>query len=188
MVSDMNVLKLRRFLVLAHLYLASFLAPAFLLVAISGGMHVAGFEEKVERTPIQLPAGTMLDPKSPTLEEDVRALLAAQNIDVEFEYIKGKGNNFMTRPTSRTFVDFQVTGEGVRATLNEPNLQYSLMELHKGHGPLAFRTYLMVVGSVLFLSVVGGLIVGLLAPNYRRPTLITAAIGTAGTAFLALAM
>ncbi|WP_321389553.1 hypothetical protein [Emcibacter sp.] len=184
----MNTLKLRRFLVLAHLYLAAFLAPAFLMMAISGAMHVAGFEEQVERTPIALPAGTLLDPKSPTIEDDVRSLLAAQGIDVEFEYIKGKGNNFMTRPTSRTFVDFQVSGDGVRATLNEPDWQYSLMELHKGHGPLAFRTYLIAVGSVLFLSVVGGLLVGLLAPTYRRPTLITAIIGTILTAVLALAM
>ncbi|WP_417319045.1 hypothetical protein [Emcibacter sp.] len=184
----MNTLKLRRFLVLAHLYLAAFLAPAFLLMAISGGMHVAGFKEEVTRTPIELPAGTMLDPKSPTLEEDVRSLLAAQNIDVDFEYIKDRGNNFLTRPTSRTFVEFEVGEDSMQATLNEPDWQYSLMELHMGHGPRIFRTYLIAVGSVLFLSVVGGLLVGLLAPNYRRPTIITAIIGTAATAFLAFGM
>ena len=52
------------------------------------------------------------------------------------------------------------------------------MELHKGHGPRVYRTYQLLVAVGLFIVVVGGLIVGLLANTYRRPTLVATAAGT----------
>ena len=57
----MNSLKLRRLLITVHLWLAGLLAPAFLVVAISGGFYLTGVEAKTETTPIELPAGTTLD-------------------------------------------------------------------------------------------------------------------------------
>ena len=181
----MNSLKLRRLLIQIHLYLAGFLAPGFLLVAISGGMDLAGFDARTTETAIELPAGADLDFSSDTIVEDVRALLETTGTNVNFEYIRGRGNSAMTRPTSHDFVRFEKSAGGLTATLNEPNLQYSLMELHKGHGPRIFRTYQIVAPIALFLVVIGGLAVGLLARAYRRPTIVSAAIGTIG--FVALA-
>ena len=53
------------------------------------------------------------------------------------------------------------------------------MELHKGHGPASFKIYQMIEGISLFLAIVGGLTVGLLARPYRRKTMVSLLLGTA---------
>ena len=182
----MNSLKLRRLLITVHLWLAGLLAPAFLVVAVSGGLYLAGFHPKAKETPIVLPADASLDFTADDVEDQVRALLEAQDIDVSFEYLRVGGNWAMTRPTTRDYVRFS-HGKGVlEATLNQPNFQYILMELHKGHGPRAYRMYQIVVALALFLVVIGGLAVGLLARTYRRPTMIAAVAGTLLTLVLAV--
>lgn len=173
----MNTLKLRRILIQVHLYLAGFLAPAFVLVALTGALHLAQLEGGTQSTPITLPANTMLDSASPTIEADVRAVLEDAGVDVRFEYIRGRGDRFMTRPTTRDFVVFEQGSDGVSATLESPSFSYAMMELHKGHGPRIFRKYSIVAGIALFFVVIGGLAVGLLAKNYRKQTLISTAIG-----------
>ena len=175
----MNPLKLRRLLVSIHLYLAGFMAPAFLLVAVSGALHfAAGGGEQKARAEISLPADATLNLNSPTREADLRALLKASNIDADFEYIMGRGNKIHTRPTSRPSLEIEQTADGLKMTRVTPNLQASLMELHKGHGPRIFRLYQLVVGIVLIFVVLGGVLVGLLAKNYRKPTLIAGAVGS----------
>ncbi|WP_373490157.1 hypothetical protein [Parasphingorhabdus sp.] len=52
------------------------------------------------------------------------------------------------------------------------------MELHKGHGPASFKIYQVVAGMALFLVIVGGLIVGLLARAYRGKTVFSLILGT----------
>lgn len=168
----MNPIKLRKFLVLVHLYVASILAPMFILVAITGGNYLLNNKGATESTPISLPAATTLDFKSPTLEADIRAILSKTDSNVKFEYIRSRGNSAMTRPTSRPYVQFDQTPNGLTAALKTPNLQYKLMELHKGHGPTLFKKYQILSAISLFLVVFGGLLVGLLAKNYRRPTLL----------------
>lgn len=175
----MNPLKLRRLLISIHLYLASFLAPAFLIVAISGGAYLVGISGKTAQTPIALPEGTQLDFAADDIEDQVRALLDQQGVDISFEYIRGRGDVAMTRPTTREHVTFQQRPDGLSATLHKPDFAYALMELHKGHGPRLYRLYQVLVAIVLFLVVIGGFGVGVLAKAYRRPTLVVTAIGTA---------
>jgi hypothetical protein len=83
----------------------------------------------------------------------------------------------MTRPTTRDYVSFEQGPDGLTASLHKPDFAYALMELHKGHGPRLYRTYQILVAAGLFFVVVGGLIVGLLANTYRRPTVIATAAG-----------
>lgn len=169
--------KIRKFLVLAHLYFAGFLAPAFLLVAVSGGLYLIGNKGEFASSPVNLPANATLDFKSPTLEADVRALFKAGNIEEDFEYIKDRGTKIQTRPTSREYIEIAQTDEGLTATRKTPNLQGSLMELHKGHGPKLFKTYQKLVALGLMGVVFGGIFVGLLAAGYRRKTIIASVIG-----------
>ena len=183
-----NKLEARKLLINIHLYLAAFLAPVFLLVAITGGLHIAAPGEEVTTTKIELPAGATLDPNSETFEQDVRDLLAAADVNLRFEYMKGRGTTFITRPTSRTFAEFKIEEDGVTASLKKPNLQYAMMELHKGHGPKIFRTYSMLTGLALFFVVVGGLAIGLLVPTYRKQTIITAIAGSLGFIILGLVL
>lgn len=173
----MNPLQLRRLLISIHLYLAAFMAPAFLVVAVSGGLYLAGVEGKTTDTPINLPAGTTLDLTAPDAADQARALLKQEGVDVSFEYLRGRGNAAMTRPTTRAHVTFEQGPEGLTARLSKPDFAYALMELHKGHGPKVYRLYQILVAAALFFVVVGGLVVGLLANTYRRPTVIATAAG-----------
>jgi hypothetical protein len=93
-----------------HLYVAAFFLPMLLAMAASG-----------------------------TLDSDVRELLNANGIDHDFEYIKVSGKKFITRPTSADYYQLIIHENEVQATLNQPDLIKSLVELHKGHGPLFFK-------------------------------------------------
>ncbi len=171
--------KIRKLLILIHLFAASFMAPAFGLVAITGGLHMVGGGEKVQTTQVTLPAGAMLDFNSPTLDADVRALFEQANIDVDFGYIKARGAaKIQTRPTSRTYAEISQTPNGLTATVNTPNFQKAMMEIHKGHGPKILRSYHKLVALALFLVILGGFMVGILARAYRVKTLLALGLGT----------
>ena len=167
-----NPLKLRRLLISVHLYIAAFMAPALLLMGMTGGMHLAGVNEEMTRAEISLPAEANLNFQSETLDEDIRALLKTAGIDHRFEYARARGDMVQLRPTSRTFLEIAQTPQGLKAARVQPNLMAALMELHKGHGPRLFRTYGILIGLALTLAVLGGILVGLLAPAYRRTTII----------------
>jgi len=174
----MNDPKIRKLLILLHLYGAAFMAPAFLLVAISGGNYLLGNKGSFATTPVTLPAAASLDFKSPTLENDVRALLKSKNISHKFDYVKNRGNVIQLRPTSRKYIEMTQTPQGLTASYKQPNLVASMMELHKGHGPSLFKTYQKLVALTLFFIVFGGILVGLLAKTYRRKTGVALALGT----------
>ena len=183
---SMNKVKLRRTLVSVHLYLAALLAPAFLLVAISGGLYLADVKGGTSETALPVPAGFTLDADDPALETRVRDYLASADVDVSFDYLRARGGNVTTRPTSRRHVRFESEDGVMSATLVQPDPLNAMMELHKGHGPAIFRTFGIIMGIALFLVVTGGMIVGLLAPGYRRQTIWSALAGSAVFGWLAL--
>ena len=182
----MNAPRIRRVLILLHLYFAAFMAPAFVLMAVSGGLYLIGNKGKVERVELPLPAGSTLDFKSKSIEADVNALFTAAGITQDYEYLKVRSRTIQTRPTSRVHIELSQTADGLTATRNTPNFQASIIELHKGHGPLLFKTYQKIVALALLFVVLGGVIVGLLAQAYRRKTIIASLIGLA--AFLCLVL
>lgn len=177
---------LRKTLVNLHLLFAAFMAPAFILVAVSGGLYLMGNKGAVSQTDVVLPAGASLDFKSATIEEDVRGLLSAAGINYKFEYVKDRGRRIELRPTSKTYLEISQTSTGLKAVRVKPNFQKSMMELHKGHGPKLFKTYQKLVALALIAVVLGGFMVGLLAKAYRRKTMIATVVGL--VAFLALAL
>lgn len=181
----MNSIKARSTITLLHLFAATLLAPFFVMVAITGGLYVADIKPDLDKVEMQLSRPITLDPDSLTLEGDVRTLLADNDIDLEFEYIRNRGDNLTTRPTSRQHVQFTKDDDGWSATLNTPNLHYSMMELHKGHGPTLFKQYQIVAGVALFMIMMSGLIVGLLSKAYRRKTIVSTIFGSVIFAFLA---
>ena len=182
----MNAMKLRRLLITLHLWVAGLLAPAFLVVAISGGLHIAGSVAEAVRTPVALAPGQQIDLRSDDLEAQVRALIEAQQLNVDFEYIRGGAGRAQTRPTTRRFLTMEEGPAGIEIAVNEPNFQFALMELHKGHGPRAYRMYQIAVALALFFVVVGGIAVGVLARNYRSSTLIALGAGTFVAVLLAV--
>ncbi len=174
----MNTIKARSLMTLLHLFAATLLAPFFILVAITGGLYVSDIKPDLEKSDIELSSPITFDSNSPTLDEDVRKVLADNNIDIDFEYIRNRGDSLTTRPTSRQHVQFSKDDNGWNATLNTPNFHYAMMELHKGHGPTLFKKYQIVAGVALFIIMMSGLIVGFLSKAYRRKTIISTIIGS----------
>lgn len=176
---------MRKLLVKLHLVFAAFLAPLFIVVGITGGNYLLDNKGEFSKSSIELAADSTLDFESSTIEDDIKKLLVDNNISHKYEYARVRTNSIQLRPTSKKYIEFRKTATGVEAYWVKPNLQGSFMELHKGHGPTLFKTYQKIAAFSLVGIVLGGFLVGILSPIYRRMTLATAAIGTVG--FIALA-
>ena len=168
----------RKLLVTIHMYLAAFFAPAVLLVAISGGLYLAGVKGKVEKEPIYSSNFT-IDSKSASLRADVEALLARAGVkSYSFEYVKISGATLYTRPTSSDHYIINYSASGVEVIRARPSLQSRMMELHKGHGPSAFKTFQKAFAVGLVFILLSGLSLGISASRLRRSTWLTATAGT----------
>ncbi|MFK7731623.1 MAG: hypothetical protein AB8B48_08380 [Pseudomonadales bacterium] len=169
----------RSVLINIHLYLAAVLAPIVLMLAFSGGLYLLGVKGSVEETDVQIPADTQLDFNSTTLQSDVQTLLGNAGVSHDFEYIKNRGTALFTRPTSREHYQITSTEGGLTLTRLTPDLQAGLIELHKGHGPLAFKTLQKFTAAGLIIVLLSGVWLGLSSPRLRKPTLISSGVGLA---------
>ena len=169
----------RKLLISLHLYLAAFFAPAIILVAISGGLYLIGEKGSVVTEKIYEGSHPELSASSSTIKADVSALLTTAGVsEYDFEYVKAGGNTFYTRPTSRDHYIIRLKDEGsLSVELAQPNFQAAIIELHKGHGPGAFKTFQKVLAAGLFLIVISGLWLGISAPSLRTKSLATTVAG-----------
>lgn len=175
----------RKIFMWAHLLVAAFVAPFILLAAISGGLYLIGVKGTVEQTNIELPSHAALDFQSPTLKSDVQTLLQELTLNDDFEYIKNRGNVIQTRPTSRAHYEFAQNDRGLTLKSVKPDLQKSMIELHKGHGPLSFKLYQKIVAISLILIMLTGVYLGLSNPKMRTKTAVTLSLGAVFFAVLA---
>ena len=175
----------RKLLITLHMYLAAFFTPAVLLVAISGGLYLAGIKGKVEQETIYSSNDTTIDRKSASLHSDVATLLADAGVEsYSYEYVKVSGANLYTRPTSSDHYIIKLKEGGVEVIHARPSLQSRMVELHKGHGPSAFKTFQKAFAVGLVFIILSGLWLGISAARLRRPTLMTAAAGAVVFALL----
>ncbi|MFT7221373.1 MAG: hypothetical protein ACI8Z1_002995 [Candidatus Azotimanducaceae bacterium] len=174
---------MRRLWINIHLFLAAFFLLPLIMMGTSGGLYLLGIKGAVEKTPVALSAAMAIDPSSTTLADDIREILAANNIDHKFEYINTSGSTLITRPTSRTHYEFNLAkAEMSRA---EPDLVKTMIELHKGHGPRLFKDLQKVMALGLLFVLLSGFWLGVSATGLRTQTLITTALG--GIVFVLLA-
>lgn len=174
----------RSVLIKLHLIAAAFFTPALLLVAISGGLYLLGIKGDIRQTPVGMVEDQRLDPQSPALDADVAALLRALAIEPDFEYVKVSGNTLFTRPTSEPHYEIRLTAAGAEVTHNRPSLQKSLIELHKGHGPLMFKDFQKALAMMLLFILLSGTWLGLSSAGLRLTTV--AAVGSGLAVLLAL--
>ncbi|MDC0068323.1 hypothetical protein OAL10_05960 [Gammaproteobacteria bacterium] len=160
-----------------HLYVAAFFLPMLLAMAVSGGLYLLGVKGSVDSTPVSLSATKALFADSRTLDRDVRELLNANGIAHDFEYIKVSGNKVITRPTSTNYYEFIIHEDEAQATLNRPDLIKSLVELHKGHGPLFFKDLQKLMALGLLIVLLSGFWLGASSAGLRVPTLLTTIAG-----------
>ena len=170
----------RKLLVTIHMYLSAFFAPAVMLVAISGGLYLLGIKGEVATQSIYSNSSISVDVQSPSLKNDVTALLASAGVrQYSFEYVKVKGSTLNTLPTSTDHYVIKLQGDGLEIIKARPNLQSRMVELHKGHGPVMFKTFQKLFALGLLLIILSGLWLGLSAAKLRTSTLMTTAAGTA---------
>lgn len=167
----------RSFWISLHLCVAAFLAPVVLLMSVSGGLYLLGIKGKVTEIPVDLAPGTTLDLAAADLEATVRQLFADAGIEHRFEYLKREDGTLTTRPTSRVHYVLHVDQDGVRATRNVPDVQKRLIELHRGHGPTAFKTLQKILAAGLLIVVGTGFWLGLSAVGLRVRMAATSAAG-----------
>jgi uncharacterized iron-regulated membrane protein len=169
----------RRFWVNLHLYLAAFFAPMLLIVAMSGGLYLLGIKGNVEKTEVPITKTVRLDLSSSTLEADVRLLLKEVGVQHDFEYVKLGERKVFTRPTSRASYEIKVSRGKERVSLTKivPDLQKSMIELHKGHGPILFKQLQKVMALGLLTILLSGLYLGVTSKTLKIPTLLSAAAG-----------
>lgn len=168
---------MRRTLLLIHLLVASVIAPAFLMLAVSGGLYLVGIKGEVTSEQIDIPIETSSKYVDIDGESAVKALFAEIGLKHNFEYLKSRGDFIQTRPTSKVHIEIRRKSEGIELWRQRPNFQKRLIELHKGHGPRVFKTYQKFVAVALILAIFSGLWMGLANPTLRRKTLISSALG-----------
>ena len=177
----------RSFWIKAHLIAAAFFTPALLLIAVSGGLYLIGIKGSVTQTPVDTPAGLTLNAQSDTLEADIRQVLQSVDADFDFEYLKIDGDTLITRPTSRPFYEIDVLPGGLNITHNRPSLQKTMIELHKGHGPLMFKDFQKALAAALLFILLSGTWLGLSSSGLRLTTVAASGSGLAVLLALILA-
>jgi hypothetical protein len=174
----------RRLLVSIHLYLAAFFAPMVLIMAVSGGLYLLGEKGQMQSEEVGFVTGLKLDAESPSLSDDVQAALLGLGVDTSFEYVKAKGKEFSTRPSSREHYQLSQRADGVAVSVVSPSLQAAVMELHKGHGPSWYKRFETAFALGLIFIMISGLYLGLMSKAYRGKTMALSAAGA--IIFLAL--
>ena len=167
----------RKLIMTLHLYLAALFTPVMLILAASGGLYLFGYKGEMEKgTPVFVDKVSLFDETGNT-HDRVKNLLVEVGLDDDFEYIKQRGKKIQTRPTSRDHYEITEHKGGVKIVPVSPDLQASMLELHKGHGPKIFKTLEKVVAVGLFLILFTGLVIGLMSPLFKKPTVIISFMG-----------
>lgn len=176
----------RALLIKLHLYCSAFFAAGIILVAVSGGLYLIGIKGTIEQTPVgTLTTGQQLS-QDPS-ETNVQAALASLGFsDFEFEYVKQKGSQLITRPTTRPFYTLDISGDEAMVQYNEPSLQKRMIELHMGHGPTAYKTYQKVFAAGMLFIILTGLWLGLSSARLRVSTAMISGAGVLLFFWLAL--
>jgi hypothetical protein len=169
----------RSLLIKLHLYFSAFFAAAIILVALSGGLYLIGIKGSVAQMPVGSTPGGEALLENPSREAVITALSAVGVTDFEFDYVKQSGSRLITRPTSRPFYTLDVRDGSVEVQYNEPSIQKRMIELHMGHGPVAYKSYQKVFAAGMLFIMLSGLWLGFSSDRLRRTTAVISGSGLA---------
>ena len=176
----------RTVLIKLHLYLSAFFSAAIILVAVSGGLYLIGVKGSVEQTPVgSIASGQQL--LTDSSQRAVGNVLASLGVTgFELDYVKQKGTQLITRPTTRPFYTLDIRGDQVIVQYNQPSLQKRMIELHMGLGPSAYKTYQQVFAAGMLFIILSGVWLGLSWAHLRMRTAL--AVGSGCIVFGVLAL
>lgn len=167
----------RKIMLYVHLSLAALFMPMLLTMPLTGGLYLLGYQGDQIKSEAFRTSGTVPEETS-AQEQFFREQFAQNNIDFKFEYIRSSKTDFTFRPTSRVHYVASLLGNNeIVYSRVEPNLLKRLVELHKGHGPIAMKWFEVFFGFALILTTLSGLWLAWTAKPYRRITLISFGIG-----------
>ncbi|WMS85560.1 PepSY-associated TM helix domain-containing protein [Pleionea litopenaei] len=176
----------RRTLISIHLYLASFFAPAILIMALSGLFYLMDIKGEVGESVVYQGQAESIDLKATDAKEQVEALLTRLNLDADFDYLRGSKTRAVTRPTSGAHYLISVESNNVTVTERSPSLIASIIELHKGHGPSWFRVFQQIMAVGLVIILVSGFLLGVTSPVLKKKSWVITGIGLASFLLLAI--
>jgi len=176
----------RKTLISLHLILAAFFAPILIITGLSGGLYLIGEKGEVKKEIVYQGLIGEFNFTGKSKRQQVREFIRVNKLKQDFEYLKGDAKTFVTRPTSKQHLMFKVNKKQLIVTKRTPNFIASIVELHKGHGSRAFKTFQKFMAIGLFLILVSGLFLGLTSPLLRNKTLLISGIGLLSFLFFAV--
>ena len=160
-----------------HLILAGLYMPLMLMMPFTGAMYILGYQGSQTSTEA-FKSREIVPEGEAEREAFFRELFKKQGIDFNFEYVRVSKNDFIFRPQSRDhYVAVRAADGELTFSKIEPTLLKRMIELHKGHGPVAMRWFEASFGLALILTTLSGLYLAWTAKAYRKPTLISFGIG-----------
>ena len=167
----------RKLIITIHLALAAFFSPILIITGISGGLYLISEKGNIESQQIYENNNTNFSFGAENRENSIRTFMKEQNIDYDFEYVKGNNSFAITRPTSKLHYSFQLKNNQLVVNKRTPDFVASIIELHKGHGPTLFKTFQKLMAIGLFFILISGLYLGLTSPIYRNKTIAISGVG-----------
>jgi hypothetical protein len=169
----------RKVIVKIHLYLATFLAPIILMIAISGGLYLFGSKGETIKSHVYTGSADEINLKAEDINAEVNRVFQKVGIEHDFEYIKGNSKVAYTRPTSRDYYVLSIKGDDFNIVKEEPDFIKSIVELHKGHGPTSFKTLQKFTAFGLVFILVSGLWLAFITPSMRKNAIVLTLSGLA---------
>ena len=167
----------RPLLIQIHLGLASLYLPLLLLMPLTGGLYLLGFKGTETKTEA-FKVDTDLPIEKSKWHTFFNQQFENQKIDFQFEEIKESGNDFLLRPSTRTYYSATKNSDSTLTFYKvEPNLLRKLVEIHKGHGPKLMKWFEISFAFALILTALSGLWLSITVPKYMKITWIAFTIG-----------
>lgn len=176
----------RKSIITLHLFLAAFLTPILVVIAVSGGLYLLGEKGSIAKVTIYQGSVGEFDFKSEDKESQVQKFLATNNIEHSFDYVRAGSNFMVTRPTSKTHLSFEQENGQLVVTERNPDFVAAMIEIHKGHGSRAMKLFQKIVALALLIVLISGLYLGVSSAMLRTKTLIISGAGLATFLLLVL--
>lgn len=157
-----------------HLYLSAFFAPFIILMAITGTSYLMDYKGDEKKDFIKEISYEEIKDFS---VNDVASVLNKIDPKYRFEYLKSGGNTVSTRPFTRTYYSFEKKAEIVALYKHTPNFLRAMIEIHKGHGPIALKWFQKFLGVGLFLITLSGMWLGFSLSRDQKATLVLSSLG-----------
>lgn len=159
-----------------HLIISSFFFPFMILIPLTGALYIYGFKgEKVKEVIVE--SQTIINPKSETLESEVKTFLRENNVDYKFEYIKKRDTYLELRPANKIHYFVYFSDEGTKLTKITPSITAAAIEIHKGHGPKLVKQLSGLFGIGLLLVSLSGFVLAITLKPYRKTFLLSSGVG-----------